>query len=376
MRILDLLRLSIKTLRTKFVVAYVCLVVLGVCSIYFACAIMHTVLTEKAEPCELKITSTDYKGLSNETIWELMEIPDVLAATNRIEVPVKLTVGKYEADLTLVGVDESYLNVQYNMGGVFPENSMMPWIILHKETLKMFRDPSDTTRRASNYVPPVNWVEDDFVLSVGEDLLVSKVSGIYESKDAVDAGYLNIETAKRVLQEQGQAGAYSSAVVRIRNIGAAQEVTKAIETLGYAVSNPNTELQTRWDLLQKEALYLTLLGLAVFIVASRQQKMEYLRQERRRVSQFLALRWMGMPKRQIGNMRLVQSGFLCISGVSLGMGISYVIPRFLSIAQKTESVFLLELPRTAAAICWFGCVICVFCLSRESVLPLVENDMC
>lgn len=376
MKTLDLLRLSIKTLRTKFVVAYVCLVVLGVCSIYFACAVMHTVLTEKAEPCELKITSTDYKSLSNETMWEILGISDVLAATNRIEVPVKLTVGKYEADLTLVGVDESYLNVQYNMGGIFPENSIMPWIILQKETLKMFRDPSDTTRRASNYVPPVNWVEDDFALSVGEDLLVSKVSGIYESEDAEDAGYLNIETAKRILQEQGQTGECSSAVVRIRNIGAAQEVTKAIETLGYAVSNPNTELQTRWDLLQKEALYLTLLGLAVFVVASRQQKMEYLRQERRRESQFLAFRWMGMPEKQIGNMRLVQSGFLCIFGVSLGMGISYVIPRFLSIAQKTESVFLLELPLTAASICWLGCVICIFLLSRESVLRLVEGDIC
>jgi hypothetical protein len=375
MRILDLLRLSIKTVRAKFAVLYVSLVILGVCGIYFACAVMHTVLIEKTEPCELEITSTEYKALSDETIWELMEIPDVLAATNRIELPVKLMVGEYEADLTLVGVDATYLNVQYNMGGVFPENSMMPWIVLNEETLKTFRDPTDTTRRASSYVPPVNWLEDDYVLSLGENLLVSKVSGIYESGDVSDAGYLDIETAKSILQEQGQTGEYSSAVVRIRNIGTAREVTQEVEALGYAVTNPNTELQTRWDRLQKEALYLALLGLAILLVASRQQKMEYLRQERRRESQFLALRWMGMTEKQIRDMRLIQNGFLCIIGVSLGMGTSYVIPRFFTIAQKTESVFLLELPLTAAAICWFGCVVGAFCLSREGWFRLMKEDM-
>ncbi len=65
------------------------------------------------------------------------------------------------------------------------------------------------------------------------------------------------------------------------------------------------------------------------------------------------------------NLRALQAGFLCISGASLGLGIGYVIPRFLSVAQKADSVFLLALPLPAAAMCWLCCTVGSFCLSRK-----------
>lgn len=365
----DLLRLSIKTLRTKFVVIYVLLVMLGVCSIYFAGAILHTVITEKAEPCELRVTPSDYKELSDGTIWEFLEVSGVLAATNRLDVPVKLTVGKYEAELTLVGVDSTYLDVYYNMGGVFPENSMMPWIIINKDSLKTFRDPTDTTKRASSYVPPVDWLNEDFSMSIDETALVSKVSGIYESEETADAGYMDLEIARKILQGQGRDGAYTSAVVRIRNIGAAQNVTKAIEALGYIVSNPNTELQERWDVLEKEALYLVLIGLAILIVASQQQKMEFLRQERRREALCLALQWMGMTRRMLRSMKGIQNFYICIISVSLGIMGGCLILNLIHLAQRSELVVGLAVPMTGTMICWGVCGVLALilnCINRES----------
>lgn len=374
MRTADLWRLALKSLRPGFVLTYVCLLALAVCGVYFSCAAMHTVLTEKAEPCELTVTSGTHRAISDETARELAALPGVLAATNRIELPVTLTAGKYEAALTLVGVDARYLDVQYDMGGVFPENSVMPWLVLSKESRKAFHDPSDTTRRDASYIPPVDWLEADYALRVGDNTLTAKVSGIFEGEAAADAGYLNLDIAKSILQEQGQSGAYTSAVVRIQNIGAAQEVTNAIKALGYAVSDPNTEQQARWDALQTEALYLFLLGLAVFAIASQQRRLEQLRKANKRAPQHAALRWMGMSERQMKNMRALQAGFLCISGASLGLGISYVIPRFLSIAQKADSVFLLTLPLPAAAMCWLCCAACTFCLSREGAIPGRERQ--
>ena len=158
MRTLDSWRLALKSLRPGFAAVYICLLALAVCGVYFSAAAMYSVLTEKAEPCELAVTSGTYRAISDETARELAAIPDVLAATNRIELPVTLIAGKYEAALTLVGVDAGYLDVQYDMGGVFPENSVMPWIVLNKESRKVFRDPDDTTRREASYIPPVDWL--------------------------------------------------------------------------------------------------------------------------------------------------------------------------------------------------------------------------
>lgn len=47
------------------------------------------------------------------------------------------------------------------------------------------------------------------------------------------AGYLNVETVKSILQERGQAGNYTSAVMRIKNIGADPADTRTVETHGY-----------------------------------------------------------------------------------------------------------------------------------------------
>lgn len=363
MKKLDLLRLSIKTLRARFAAMYICLTLLGACCFYFACATMYTIWTEKSEPCEIEVASTAYKELSAETGRELMEIPDVLAVTNIIELPVKLTVGKYEAEVTLIGIDPSYLNVQYTGGNSFPEKTLMPWIVLSEKSLTLFRDPSDATKRAADYIPPVDWLEDDFRMTIGDTQLVSKVSGICKDEGGVDAGYLNVETAKSVLQAQGEVGSYTSAVMRIKNIGAAPDVTRRAEALGYAVTEWGVEQQTRWELLQKEALYLLFLGVAMQFAALHQQKIECLRKKRKEKYQIYALRWMGMSEATLRHIRLIQDVFLSVVGVSFGIGTGYIVPRLLYVAEITDVVFTFKLPPVAGLICWAICIAGVFFLS-------------
>lgn len=52
------------------------------------------------------------------------------------------------------------------MGDSFPEKSLMPWIVLSEESLTLFRDPSDVTGRAADYIPAVDWLEDDFRMTL------------------------------------------------------------------------------------------------------------------------------------------------------------------------------------------------------------------
>jgi len=363
MRRFDLFRFAIKTLRTKYVMAFVSLVMIGVCCIYFAGAILLTVYTEKSEPCELTITTSDEYGFGEQAVQNILEIPDVLATTGVLEIPVTLTVGKYEASLKLVGVDAEYLQIEYSMGSVFPENSVMPWILLSKESQKTFRDPTDTTKRDSSYIPPVDWLNEEYSMSVGNNKYVSKLAGIFESEEPTVAGYIDLTVAKKILQEQGQPGAYSSLSVRIKNIGSAYSVTKQIEALGHFVSSSNSELQARWSALQREAAYLFLLGVVILVAALRQQAAETMKLKSDRKAQYVAMKWMGLTRQTMHRIKCVQSGCLCVVGVSLGMLIGYLIPKFIPVTQRAENVFCLGMPAVEGVVCWLICAAGILAIS-------------
>lgn len=355
MRKRDFLSLSFKTIRARFAAVYVLLAALGTCCIYFSGAICYEVREEQAAPCELVVTASSGQRLAEKAVQELGAISDVLAATGVIEIPVKLTTGDYEAALTLVGISGDYLEVDYDQGGVFPEGSVMPWIVLSEESMKAFQDITDDSQRGRTEAVSLEWLEAEFVLSAGEERLISKVCGIYESGEGLASGYMDLLLAKDMQQRQGQSGEYASVRLRIKNIGVEREVTKQVEALGYVISNPNTTLQERWDVLIKEAVYLLLLGVAILYSASSQQ---YVEGERERISQrpqLESMRWMGMTDGMLRGIKGIQGLLLNAVGTAVGMGGGYLIPQLLSDMLKRDSVFVFVLPPGGAVICWLMC---------------------
>ena len=143
MRIFDRIRLALKNLRGKWAVLPAAGVAIAAFCLCFAGAILTTVQQEKAQPYELIVSAGD-ASLSDNDMAEISQIEDVTAATAVLQVPATVSVGEYVAALTLTGADADYLEDSYSQGGVFPDDSVMPYIVLNEAALKRFSESGTT----------------------------------------------------------------------------------------------------------------------------------------------------------------------------------------------------------------------------------------
>ncbi len=69
----------------------------------------------------------------------------------------------------------------------------MPWIVLSEAAAQTFADPSDKAKRATNYMPEIDWLGADFSLKLGNSTILAKVSGLFEGDDP--AAYISQDAA-------------------------------------------------------------------------------------------------------------------------------------------------------------------------------------
>ena len=341
MRARDLFGLAARGIHPGFGTAHVLIMAFAVACFCFSVAIWSSVKVEKAEPCELTVTAPSYLDVTEQTIQDFLGIPDVVDATGLVEIPVIAESGKYTASLTLVGIDGDYLDAAYSVGEAFPVDSAMPWIVLSKAAARSFIDPADKTKHDANYMPSIDWLDADFALTVGENIISAKVSGVFEG-DTV-AAYISQNMAKQLLQRQGQPSGYTSAAVRITNIGTAETVTKAISALGYEVANGDKTRQEKWDVQLREAVYILILGIAGFLcsVMLKVTNRVVIRQDRQRRD--TALRWAGATNTLIRMLDFVSYCYLDVAGVFLGILLHYAVAAFIPMELRESSNFALTI---------------------------------
>jgi hypothetical protein len=350
MRFLDLCKLTGKGLNRWALVSVLGIVLSTFCFL-FAGTIWYSVYLEKEQPCELTVVAPKSTQLSDQTVSDIFKIPHVTAATGVLEVPVTLTVGKYSATLTLSGIDGNYLKNAFRFGGRFPETSAMPYIVLNDAAVKAFIDPHNPPPSdQADYEPAINWMNAGVALSFGSETsagtkpITSKVCGILsgDGKEQAPAGYVSNSVAKELLRNQKMPAGYSSVAVRIRNIGFAEDVTKKITALGYGVTDPNTESESKWDAEETEMSYLIIVGMIglvcfSFLIASVDRG--NLNEQRDRLGM---MKWIGMPLSTLKKMLLLQTAMISATGVLVGMTASYLIPSFIPAEQAATSVFAMQ----------------------------------
>ena len=330
MRMYDLFQLAVKTIRGRWAVLPATGVAAGVFCLCFAGAILTAVQQEKALPYELIVSPESNEGIADGDIRKISEIPDVVAVTAVLRFPVNVKTGSYSAQLTLTGIEAEYIQEKFTDGGVFPDNSAMPYIVLNDAARKQF---SESEKASGDEAPEIDWLNAVFSLQAGEGgrWIPSKVCGIFSDEGGENtepAAYISLSAAKELLRNSGQSTNYLIAHVRVSNIGRAVNVSKAITALGFAVTNANAELQKKWDAQIKEMRYLLMLGglclicSTVFIVT---WKRTY------RIEQEPALgmlRWMGMKHRDMGKLYALQSLLLFLIGSAVGIAVSIFLTSF------------------------------------------------
>lgn len=360
MWISDLLWMAVKNLKARFVVLPVAAIAISTFCLCFAGAVLVTVQQEKNVPCELEVLS-GAEQLSDITLAEIAGIPEVTAVTPVLQVPVSIKASGYTAQLTLTGVNASYLTEAFAQGGIYSDSSVMPYIVLNKAACKLLTDEKSGGRDDTDEAEEqqIEWLNAGASVQTSENTkpVVSKIVGILsgDDEDQEPAAYISIASAKALLQQGGLSTDYLEANVRVTNAGWAKSVSKAATSLGLSVTDSNAATQTKWDTELKEMAYLILMGVfgllcSAFLSAAPQN---IVLSQRKDTS---ALQWIGMKKKDIEKLFLLQSLMSVLLGVSIGIIIGVTVPSFLSPELFDTSIFSLQIPFGVASVSTAICV--------------------
>ena len=314
---------------------FILLTALGVMGIFFFFAAVRTVLTEKSEPCELKVMAGEGVILSEGTVADILSFPDALAASGVYEVPVTLNVGDYSASVTVDGISADYLQVELQSGSMFPENSSMPWLVLSKSAVKAFKDKDG---KAGDLI----LLDAQTTLMVGEASVIAGVCGICADGEGTAMVYMEQTMAKKLLQQQGLGRSYTYILVRITDMGVAEAVTKQISALGCTVETTNVVQQERWSALEKEMIYVLLLGLALLFCAGMWKYAMDVKHKPERIKQDEVLHWAGLSVWEVRRLRRSQTLLAILSGLVLGVLLGGILPHLLP-DNAAQSLFALSL---------------------------------
>ena len=362
MKISDWLRIAIKNLKGLWSLLPIAGMAIGMFCLCFAGAIFTSVNGEKSLPCELDVSAKSNAEITDSALVQISEIEDVLDVTPLLQVPVTVETGAYTAELTLTGIEAYYLEEDYAEGGVFPADTVMPYIVLNEAACKMF---TEDDQEPSDVAPEIDWLGSNLSVKTGEEAhpVTSRICGILEAEEEEPMAYVNLAIAKKLLDKKGT-NAYSAAKVRILNIGQAERVSTAIQGLGLTVGNPNTGQQEKWDMRMKEMGYLIVTGvfslLCASVLISAWRRMSLLEQRQ----SWNMLEWLGMRERDIAGLFVIQAGVIAAVGVTIGIIVALCLPSFLPQELKETSVFMLSIPW------WIAIASAVFCV-LAGMIPML-----
>lgn len=338
MRFSDLLKISLKSIRGKWPVFIAFGIGISVFCLYFAGTVFLTVRQEKSEPFELIVSNESSMGITDTVLAEILETPNVMNATPVVQIPVRLNIGGYNAELTLTGIDPSYLDIQSGL----PVESVMPYILLNEAACKLFS--TDNEIRSTAEAPKIDWLDTKVDITMGEDgaAIISKIFGVLASeKNDEPVAYISLNSAKRLLKASGQTTTYRQAYVRIKDIGCAESVGRALGVLQLTDNNVNAELQTKWDIETIEMTYLIVIGAfslicsAVLLVAWR--RIIFHEQQ----EAYTMLHWLGIKQKDITKLLTMQAVLAALIGVCVGFIVALTLPSFLPQDLRGISIFML-----------------------------------
>ena len=370
MRIFDLIRLAFKVLKGRWVVLPAAGVAISAFCLCYAGAVYTTVQQEKALPFEMVVLAQQTGDLSDAAAVEISQIQDVVAATPVLQAPVSLAAGGYTAELTLTAMLSVYIEDAFANGAVYPNDSVMPYIVLNEAACKLFSNGKDTKTADA---PDIDWLNESFSVQLGEGskAVTARVCGILSGDAETDntqepAAYISLPVAKKLLRENGQSADYSEIKARVTNIGQAQSVSREIAVLGLSVLDSTGELQAGWDIKQKEMGYLLVTGFFSLVCAAvlfkAFRKIELL--ERKKAWDMLIK--LGIKQRSIRGLFIIQAIVIALAGMAAGIVVSLSLPAFLLQEAASASIFTLAVPPATAA------VVCLVCMVA-SMMPFLEK---
>lgn len=215
-----------------------------------------------------------------------MEIPSVEAATPVLSFESKLITKDASLSGTVTAVLADYLDLTFCHGGLFLDNTNMPFVVLNEYASKNF-----LTESKSKVTLAVN---DTLTMTIGEEEQSAILCGIFEDGLEQPVIYMSYTLAARTIPKEDSI----RLLFRLRKTEDLEGAVKALKKLGVSVSY-DENLPERWK-LTKQQIYQTFLSALVLLLCSAVQIMgQHKREQTEALSERQALALGGLEERQL-----------------------------------------------------------------------------
>lgn len=232
-------------------------------------------------PCVLPGTVTGQADLE-----KYLEVPSVEAVTPVLSFESKLTSKDAALSGTVTAVLADYLDLSFNQGGPFLNDTNMPFLVLNEYAAEHF-----LTESKSEVTLAVN---DTVGMTIGEEEQAAILCGIFEDGLEQPVIYMSYTLAARVLPK----GESINLLLRLGKTEDLESGAKALKKLGISVSYDEA-LPERWR-LTKQQIYQTFLSAVVLLICATAQMMgQHRREQTEAQSEWQALTLSGLEARQL-----------------------------------------------------------------------------
>ncbi len=211
------------------------LLLLGLYLVFPGCRVWKDLWEEKQTPRALEVsTDRDMVDLN-----VLTNIEGVSRVTPVIRVEAELANEESKLDCQIQGVSASYQEVKFTQGGIFPDGSTMPFLVLNQAAAKAFtqEDGSNVTIDAGT----------EITLTAEGSSQKAVICGIFQGGSETPTAYMSYETARKAYPQSGN----TDLLLYLSHRGDSERVIKAVGKMGFTASVPENEA-IRWELMEKQ----------------------------------------------------------------------------------------------------------------------------
>lgn len=215
------------------------------------------------------------------------EISSIEAATPVLNVTTTLSNQEASLFASMTAVTSDYLDISFSQGGIFPDESNMPFLLLNRYAAEHFTTQDDSVTSVD--------VNDTVVMTIQEQEVSAVICGIFEDDLEQPVAYMSYTVASRMLPKEETI----DLLLRLKRTDDLEEAAKELGKLQVSVTYDRS-LPERWK-LTKQQIYQTALSAIVLLLCSAiQMAGQNKREQQDALPQLQALCLCGLNQKQVG----------------------------------------------------------------------------
>ncbi len=211
------------------------------------------VQAQLSKPYELSVEAGSTK-ITDELVAKIRQSEGVIAASPVKDLQVVLETGENSAGMILEGIDEGYLEEDISEGSVFPDKTVMPYIVLNKAGWELLREKDEN----GEAVQGTDWKNSGISVITETNAVAARICGILDDGQNDAKAFISLSSVKTLAGENG----YTGCVAKTGETRYVKDVSGRISAMGLNVLNAVPVEQAGREGKNRETVYLFLLGSA------------------------------------------------------------------------------------------------------------------